>query len=78
MFETDDLIFNQVIDKMVVNINTFGMAVLDWVFRDFYGTHVFTVENHGRLRYIIFVQHLFHLEKLQAATTCSNILNFYS
>ena len=63
---------------MVANIDVLGTTVLDWIFRDVYGTHVVTIENHGGLRYTIFVQHLFHLEELRAVATGSNILNFCS
>ena len=42
MFQSDHLVFNQISDEVVPNVNMFGSAVLDGILGDIDGTEIVT------------------------------------
>jgi hypothetical protein len=78
MFQGDHLVFHQISDEVMSNVNMLGPAVLDGILGNIDGTEIITEQCHDILSDIVLSEHLFHPNQLGTTASSSYVFSLCS
>ena len=76
--KSENAIFNQFTNEVMLDLNIFSSRVLKRIFKDINGNSIVTINGEMFLTNIINNNEFLHPKELSATTTSNNVLNFSS